>query len=336
MMKSKIINVFSNLAPILENPTNELLMAVEKSLMDNKWFEKRDILFSLKAIAKWLNKNTLEEFCERYEFNSNPKNIAIICAGNIPAVGFHDFLCVILSGNKALCKLSSSDNHLLPAIAKHLIGIEPELKERIAFIDGKLEGFDAVIATGSNNTSRYFNYYFSKYPNIIRHSRSSLAIIQNSQIDYNLLMSDILSHKGLGCRNIKKIFIPNGFDFTPLIKASQEYSHLLDHNKFRNNYDYHKAIFIMNNIEFIDTGILLLRQSKEGFSPVSLLNYEYYDSIEQVEKELEIEKENIQCVVSDIKKIGNFTTVPFGKAQEPEIDDFADNVDTMLFCNRVK
>ncbi len=332
-MQSKIINAFSQIASVLDNPSDELLMAVERSIMDNTWFDRKDTLLSLKAIGKWLDKDSLEGFCKRYKFNNNPKKVAIICAGNIPAVGFHDLLCVILSGNKVLCKLSSSDFHLLPAIVDELIKVLPEIKERVVFVKDKLEGFDAVIATGSNNTSRYFNYYFGKYPNIIRHSRSSCAIIRDTNIDYNKLLADILTHKGLGCRNVSKIFIPKGFDFSPLIKASQEYSYLLDHNKYRNNYDYHKAIYIMNNIEFIDSGVLLLIESKDLFSPVSVLNYEYYDNIKDIEDRVLVEKDNIQCIVSDIESVGGIKTINFGKAQQPEINDYADNIDTMLFLN---
>ncbi len=330
-MKSNIIKAFAILGKQLsEASTNEILIkASELSTKENTWFNKQSIDYALKAVSSWLKEDVLIEFTDKYEFNNNPKRVAVICAGNIPMVGFHDMMCVVLSGNIFYGKLSHSDKYLLPAIADILIQIEPLIKDRIIFEEDTLKDFDAVIATGSNNTSRYFDYYFKKYPNIIRHSRSSIAVLDNSSIDYSLLISDILTHKGLGCRNVTKIYIPNDFDFSPLIKASQEYSYLLDHNKYRNNYDYHKAIFIINNISFIDTGVLLLLEAKELFSAVSVLNYEFYDNIQTLTDKIELEKENIQCVVSNISSIEK--AIPIGKAQEPSIDDFADNIDTMLF-----
>lgn len=338
-MKSKIISAFSTLNQSLkEGIKNEkLLTSAKQSCLENPWFDIESVDLALKSLSSWLNEETLIEFTNHYSFTQKPKTIAVICAGNIPAVGFHDMLCVLLSGNKFQGKLSSNDKYLLPAIGELLIQAEPLLKERIEFVEGKIKDFDAVIATGSNNTSRYFNYYFEKYPHIIRHSRSSIAIIDNKENitpkDYSLLISDILTHKGLGCRNISKIYIPNQFDFTALIEATKEYANLLDHNKYRNNYDYHKAIFIMNNISFIDSGTLLIFESKELFSPVSVLNYEYYENLENVIETIENEKENIQCIVSNTKKIRN--TIPFGKAQEPKINDFADNIDTMKFLNNL-
>ncbi|MDD2577047.1 MAG: acyl-CoA reductase [Bacteroidales bacterium] len=332
-MKSKIINALSELSPILNSPNEKLIEAIELSVMENTWFDRDSVCLALKALAKWLNKEVLEEFCERYDFTDNPKTVAVICAGNIPAVNFHDLLCVLLSGNRALLKLSSLDNRLIPAIVEELVAIEPLIKDRVSFADGKINDFDAVIATGSNNTSRYFNYYFSKYPHIIRHSRSSIAVIQNNKIDYKGLMADILTHKGMGCRNISKIFVPKGFDFSELIEASLDYKYLLDHNKYRNNYDYHKAIFIMNNVPFVDSQVLILFENKDLFSPVSILNYEFYDSLNDIENRIELEKDNIQCIVSDIESIGGIKTINFGKAQQPEINDYADNIDTMLFLN---
>ena len=335
-MKSKIISAFSSLSNKLDEgiKNEKLLKASTLSCAENTWFDMESVDYALKSLSSWLNKETLIEFTNNYSFTQNPKTIAVICAGNIPAVGFHDMLCVLLSGNKFYCKLSSSDKYLLPAIADLLIEAEPLLKERIEFAEGKIENFDAVIATGSNNTTRYFDYYFGKYPNIIRHSRSSISVLDSSELSQSnakLLIDDVLTHKGQGCRNVSKIFIPKEFDFTPLIEASKEYAYLLDHNKYRNNYDYHKAIFIMNNIPFIDSGVLLFFESKELFSPVSVLNYEYYENLEDVISILETEKENLQCVVSNIPKIKN--SIPLGKAQEPTIYDFADNVDTMKFLN---
>lgn len=337
-MKSEIISAFSSLRNKLDEgiKNKKIFKSSELSCAENTWFDMESVDYALKSLSSWLKKETLIDFTSNYSFNQNPKTIAVICAGNIPAVGFHDMLCILLSGNKFYCKLSSSDKYLLPAIADLLMEAEPLLKERIEFAEDKIKNFDAVIATGSNNTSRYFDYYFGKYPNIIRHSRSSISVLDNSELNpgnAKLLIDDVLTHKGQGCRNVSKMFIPKGFDFTLLIEASKEYTHLLDHNKYRNNYDYHKAIFIMNNIPFIDSEVLLLFESKELFSPVSVLNYEYYENLDDVISIIETEKENIQCIVSNIPKIKN--SIPFGKAQEPTIYDFADNIDTMKFLNGI-
>ena len=338
-MKNKIISALSFINNKLsqDEKDEKLQLAIQKSYEDNPWFDTQSIVLALKSIGNWLTKENLEEFTKNYQFAKSPKTVAVICAGNIPAVGFHDMLCVLLSGHKLLCKLSSQDKHLLVFIADLLIEQEPSLKDRIKFTEDRIKDFDAVIATGSNNTTRYFDYYFGSYPNIIRHSRSSVGVIVEDNnphtipTNYPLLIDDILMHKGLGCRNISKIFVPEGFNFNPLIEASKKYSSFLDHNKYRNNYDYYKTIYIMNNIKFIDTGTLSILENKSLFSNVSVLHFEYYKEINDVIKEIENENENIQCVVSNSKLIPN--SIEMGEAQNPKINEFADNVDTMKFLN---
>lgn len=341
-MKNKIISAFSEIGDKLSKGINnqELLLAAKKSVDDNPWFDIDSIDSALKSISNWLSTKTLIEFTNNYLFAQKPKTIAVICAGNIPAVGFHDMLCVLLSGHKLLCKLSSQDKHLLVQISEFLFQQEPSLRDRIEFTEDKIKNFDAVIATGSNNTTRYFDYYFGSYPNIIRHSRSSIGVIVEENKpntippNYSLLVADILTYKGLGCRNVSKIYVPEKFDFTPLIEASKAYESYLNHNKYRNNYDYYKTIYIMNNIKFIDSGIISIIENKSLFSTVSVLHYEYYKEIEDVIKEIEMEKENIQCVVSNSKLIPN--AIEIGEAQNPKIYEFADNVDTMKFLNSLK
>lgn len=340
-MRNKIITALCSISNKLSNALEDtkLSLAIRKSYENNTWFDEKSIDLALKSIGNWLRKENLEEFTKNYSFNKTPKKVAVICAGNIPAVGFHDMLCVLLSGNKLLCKLSSQDKDLLPAIAELLIEEEADLKDYIEFAEDRIKDFDAVIATGSNNTRRYFDYYFGSYPNIIRHSRSSIGVIADEKqanstpINYSLLMDDILTHKGLGCRNISKLYVPVGFDFKPLIEASKEYEYLLDHNKYRNNYDYYKTIYIMNNVKFIDSGVLSILESISLFSNVSILHFEYYQDIEDVIKAIEIEKENIQCVVSNTRLITN--SVEIGQAQNPKLNEFADNVDTMKFLNSI-
>lgn len=340
-MKNKIISALTSIGKTLSNDLKDesLDLAIRNSIKDNPWFDRKSIDLALKSIGSWLNKDNLDDFTKDYLFAKSPKTIAIICAGNIPAVGFHDMLCVILSGHKLLCKLSSQDKYLLPAIGELLAKQEPSLKARMEFTEERITNFDAVIATGSNNTRRYFDYYFSSYPNIIRHSRTSVGVIVNedqpktSSINYSLLMDDILMHKGLGCRNISKIYIPEGFDFKPIIEASKKYKTYLDHNKYRNNYDYYKTIYIMNNISIIDTGVLNILESTSLSSNVSILNYEYYKNIEDIIEDLEKEKDNIQCVVSNSGLIPN--SIDMGEAQKPKIDEFADNINTMKFLSSI-
>lgn len=340
-MKNKIISALSSISSKLSNGLEDekLSVAIRKSYEDNPWFDANSIDLALKSIGNWLRKENLDAFTKNYCFAKDPKRVAVICAGNIPAVGFHDMLCVLLSGNKLLCKLSSQDKYLLPAIAELLIEKEPALRDYIEFAEDRIKDFDAVIATGSNNTRRYFDYYFGSYPNIIRHSRTSVGVIadetqpETSPINYSLLMDDILTYKGLGCRNVSKLYVPEGFDFRPLIEASRHYESYLDHNKYRNNYDYYKTIYIMNNVKFVDSGVLSILENKSLFNNVSILHYEYYNDIEKVIKDIEIEKDNIQCVVSNSSLIPN--AIEIGQAQNPKLNEFADNVDTMKFLNSI-
>ncbi|MDR0972017.1 MAG: acyl-CoA reductase [Bacteroidales bacterium] len=331
MEQEKIIDAFCFLQKELSNCENnsKIQKAIEKTRENNPLLSYKEIVFQIKNLSLWLEKDSLICFANKYCFNQNPKTIAIICAGNIPCVGFHDILCTLLSGNKALCRLSSSDKFLLPVFADILIEKEPLLSKRIKFTDNIIKGFDAVIATGSNNTNRYFDYYFSSYPNIIRHSRTSVAVLDNSQKDIEELFYDIFSFKGLGCRNVSKIFIPEGFDFSFLTDKFSKHSHLLlDNDKYMDNYNYQKAIMIMNNLPFIDLNSGLMVESKELFSPISVVYYEYYKNINDVREYLEMEKENIQVVVSNIEGLNCYD---LGQGQRPNIYDFADNRDTMQF-----
>ena len=248
-------------------------------------------------------------------------------AGNIPLVGFHDFLCVLLSGNNVLAKLSSNDKVLLPYLSNYLIQQEPSLAARIAFTEGKMEGFDAVIATGSNNTSRYFEYYFGKKPNIIRKNRNSIAILtgKESTEELTALGEDIFRYYGLGCRNVSKIYVPKGYDFEPFFNAIFSYKDIVDQHKYANNYDYNKAVYLMSNFKILDNGFLILKEDDGQASPISVLFYAYYDAEETLEQELNAQEEQIQCIVSKKGGIG------FGETQKPKLHDYADGVDTMEF-----
>jgi hypothetical protein len=255
----------------------------------------------------------------------------VVMAGNIPLVGFHDFLCVLISGNCFLGKLSRNDYYLLPTLAQILTSIDSRYKERITFTTDKIQGFDAVIATGSNNTSRYFEYYFGKYPHIIRKNRNSIAILSGHETPEDLaaLTMDMFLYFGLGCRNVNKIFVPAGYNFFQLTEACKQFADYINHNNFRNNYDYYKTIFLMNNQSFIDGGFYILQENQLLHNPVSVFHYEYYIVISEVQSFIADNKENLQCIVGNMAEIPGI--IPFGKAQKPHLDDYADNIDTIEF-----
>lgn len=308
---------------------------IEKNHQHNPWFTPENIRLNLASWSEALKKEKLEKWQRLYpglsDENRFPKKIALVMAGNIPLVGLHDFLCVLLSGHIVLGKLSSKDNKLFPAIKKILEFIHPDFKERIIFTEEKLEKFDAIIATGSNNSSRYFEYYFGKSPNIIRKNRNSVAILcgKESEEDYKKLAFDIFSYFGLGCRNVSKIYVPEDFNFPGMLDHFTEYSGLYNHNKYANNYDYNRSVYLVNSIRLFDTGYLILKEDTGISSPVGCLFYEKYQSIEALSEKLSFEKDKIQCFVSEINM--GIDTIPLGKTQEPELWDYADNIDTIIF-----
>lgn len=253
------------------------------------------------------------------------KSIGLILAGNIPMVGFHDVLSVLLSGHRALIKPASDDRILLPFLLGILAEIEPRFSDAIRLVD-KLENPDAVIATGSNNSARYFEYYFGKYPHIIRKNRTSVAILSGNETDEELvrLGSDIFSYFGLGCRNVSKLYVPKGYVFDRFFKGMEQFGYLMQHNKYMNNYDYHRALFLLNQESFLTNDFLLLREHREVSTPVSVLHYESYANGADLNAGLETVQDQIQCTVG----IGH---LPFGTAQCPGPMDYADGVDTMDF-----
>jgi len=300
----------------------------------NPWFTENNLEYALSEIGNSLSKENLEKWTEKYpdlQTEKKAKRIGVITAGNIPLVGFHDFLSVLISGHKFTVKLSSKDDKLMPEIIKLLIKIEPEFKDYIFISENKLENFDAVIATGSNNSARYFEYYFGKYPHIIRKNRNSIAVLTGNETekDLQLLADDIFLYFGLGCRSVSKLFLPDGYDLDNIFKNSLKYKDVINHNKYANNYDYNRAIYMMNLVEFKDNGIMLMKEDINMASPVSVVYYEYYSKIETVKQRLEIEKDKIQCVVAENKIIPD--AIHFGESQKPQLWDYADNVDTVEF-----
>jgi hypothetical protein len=301
----------------------------------NGWFTKENIHFALKGWSEVLTEEKLSEWLSKYRLeDKQPKTVAIIMAGNIPLVGFHDFLSVLITGNKVLGKLSSNDKALLPLIAKYLIEIEPSLKDKIVFTEERLGSFDAVIATGSNNTARYFEHYFSKGPNIIRRNRNSVAVLTGNETSAELtaLGEDIFRYYGLGCRSVSKLFVPLGYDFDSFFKAIYIYNPIIQQAKYANNYDYNKAVYLMSEFKILENGFLMLKEDESYASPIASVFYETYNSSKELKEKLNIEQEKIQCVVAK-----NFITneISFGKTQYPELDDYADGVDTVDFLLRL-
>ncbi len=304
---------------------------IGKQFVLNGWFTKENVLQSLKALGNQLTVENLSIWTSTYSYSDNPKKIGIIMAGNIPLVGFHDFLCVLLSGNTAVAKLSSDDNTLLPALAEQLIQYTPSLKERINFSFGKLGEIDAIIATGSDNSTKYFEQYFGHYPHLFRKNRTSIAILTGNETKEELtaLGKDIFSYFGLGCRNVSHLLVPNGFDLNRFFEAIVDYHPIVNHHKYANNYDYNKAVYLMNLMELLDNNFMLLRESEELFSPLSMVHYQYYTTTEEVNNYLTQNTENIQAIVGH-------DFIPFGEAQAPKLNDYADGVDVMKWLDSIK
>jgi hypothetical protein len=293
----------------------------------NGWFTVENTRMSLRNWSESLQENTIQDWLNDYELSHvQPQTIAIICAGNIPMVGFHDILCVLITGHKALIKLSSDDARLIPLALYLIMKWEPAMKEQIQWAEGKLENFDRIIATGSDNTSRYFHAYFDKYPNIIRHSRTSVAVLDGSESEeeLNLLGHDIFDYFGLGCRNVCKIYIPNGYDLNRVIAALLPFQYVSKHNKYANNYDYNKAVWLLNQEDLLENGFMLFKQDVSLVAPTASLFYEYYDEKETLLEMLKASSDKIQCIVGK----GH---IPFGQAQCPTLRDYADNIDVMTF-----
>ena len=307
-------------------------MQINRSHEFNGWFTKENVLKAFESWSEALTYENLEKWTSNYQIDENavPKNIAIVMAGNIPLVGFHDFLSVMISGNNALVKLSSNDKHFLPLIAKFLEYYHPSFKNRINFTEEKLTGFDAVIATGSNNTSRYFDYYFGKYPSIIRSNRNSVAIITGNETKQELeaLGEDIFQYFGLGCRSVSKIFVPENYNFDLLFNALYKFNEIINIKKYENNYDYNKAIYLMSLFKIKDNGFVMLKEDASYVSPIVTIFYEFYDDFGDLLQKLEEEKEFIQCIVSNENDL-NF--VKFGQTQHPKLGDYADGIDTLRF-----
>ncbi|BAU54221.1 acyl-CoA reductase [Mucilaginibacter gotjawali] len=332
--KSQLINIFSNLGARLITPDENLLAIIETEHHYNAWFTVNSVLHAVKAIGLMLNERDLSTWLDNYsvENTGSGKKVGLILAGNIPLVGFHDVLCVLISGNYALIKASSQDARLIKCILEILATIEPHFKEQYSFVE-RLTDFDAVIATGSNNTSRYFEYYFGKVPNIIRKNRSSVAVLRGDETAEQLyqLGHDIFDYFGLGCRNVSKLLVPKGYNFNFFFESIEVYNDIINHNKYNNNYFYNKSIYLVNSDRHLDNNFLLLKEDTRLASPLGVLYFEYYDDLEEAKSKLVEESDRIQCIVSAIPLEVNNQVVNFGQSQQPALWDYADGVDTMAF-----
>lgn len=299
--------------------------------LQNPWFTRESCLYALRYWGTMLQRETMEDWLSSYPAPAGSSGtVALILAGNIPLVGFHDLICVLLSGNRALVKCASNDALLLPFVCRKLVAFAPELEGRIAFADGKLPPHDAVIATGSNNTSRYFEYYFGSRPNIIRRNRHGVAVLKGDENTGQLqgLADDIFRYYGMGCRSVSKLFVPEDYDFDPLFNALYRYRKVTDHQKYANNYDYNKAVFLMSGSHMLDNGFLLLKEDHSLGSPIGTLFYESYPSDAALKARLEALSDQVQCTLAGDWLEGG---VPFGQSQWPRLSDYADGVDTMDF-----
>ncbi|WP_445738565.1 acyl-CoA reductase [Mariniflexile sp.] len=342
------INAFVKLGEFLSQFSNELIQkkeTVEHNAVffdgfkhqlklaeeHNGWFTAENIRFALQSWVNALTVANLETWLKPYTLHVNsPKRVAIIMAGNIPLVGFHDFLSVLITGHNVLVKQSSSDKHLLPYLAKYLEYVEPGFKGKITFTEAKIENFDAVIATGSNNTARYFEYYFKEKPSIIRNNRNSVAVLTGQETDGDLknLSEDIFRYYGLACRNVSKLFVPKNYNFDAFFNGMYHWHPIIDKAKYANNYDYNKAVYLMSEFDMLENGFLMIKEDASYASPIATVFYEYYDDANQLKQKLKADTNNIQCIVS---KGFMENEIAFGTTQKPQLWDYADSVDSIEF-----
>lgn len=309
--------------------TDAMVLASNK----NPWFTLENIEKALKSIAReFLNKDHLKALADQYSLNGlKIKRVGLILAGNIPAVGFHDILCTFLCNHISVIKYSSKDDVLIPLLLEKLQYINGEVSPFFEKVE-KLADFDAVIATGGNNTSKYFEYYFRNVKHIIRKSRSSIAVLDGNETDSDLmnLGDDITSYFGLGCRNVSQVLVPKDYELPRLLSVMEAFNELSNHHKYRNNFDYNMALFLLNKASFLNNACLLLKEDDQIASRIACLHYKRYESAEDLSHYLHQKKEEIQCIVSNMN-IEGFDSIPFGKAQQPSLIDFADGVDTIQF-----
>ncbi len=330
----QLIDVLSELGTQLKQPNEQLQVLIQQEQYHNAWFTPANVERAILAIGKTLNKEATEKWLSAYHLDKEvvEKKVGLILAGNIPLVGFHDALCVLASGHHALIKASTQDARLIRQVLIMLASIEPSFADKYTFVE-QLKGFDAVIATGSDNSSRYFEYYFGKVPHIIRKNRNSVAVITGDETteELNLLGEDIFAYFGLGCRNISKLLLPTGYDIGTFFRPIETYQPIINHHKYNNNYDYNKSIYLVNSEKHFDNGFVLLREHDALASPLAVVHYEFYNDLTEAEANINANTEKIQCVVCiSPLKVASQVLKP-GQTQQPQLWDYADGVDTMDF-----
>ena len=326
MKLSERIDAFAELG----NSLHSIEVADKIGLYDqagnyNAWFTPQQCELALTGVLKFLVKDKLEHWVTPYNTSpSTPRNVGVVMAGNIPMVGFHDSLSVLISGHRLAAKLSSQDSVLMKFVVEQLLNIEPRFKEYVTFVE-RMNDVDAVIATGSDNTSRYFEYYFRSKPHIIRKNRSSCAVIRGDETPEQLIAlgRDVFSYFGLGCRNVSKLVVPADYTFIQMLDLWEQYKDAGNHHKYANNYDYNKSILLINRVPFLDNGFVLITENVALVSPISVLYYERSSG------QPDLDSDKIQCVATSDGWLPG--SVPFGKTQEPELTDYADRVDTLKF-----
>jgi len=354
MELEKRIRAFSQLGSLLQDysekkyhPDNsweadfilKLDETVKNSKNKNAWFIEENVRYAVNAIAINLKEDKIRQWVNNYPLSClNPgeiKTIGVVMAGNIPLVGFYDFFYVLMSGNKVNAKLSSQNEILLPLLSAALVYSEPSFVDCIKFTDSQLKDIDAIIATGSDNTARYFKYYFDKYPNIIRKNRNSVAVLTGEETieELKILGDDIFLYFGLGCRNVSKLYIPEKYDLANIFNAIEDKKEIINHHKYLNNYEYNKAIYLINQTSHLDNGFILLKEDTTLHSPVATLYYEYYVNKEELKLKLLETEEKIQCVVSNYFNKEN--SVKIGNTQLPGFNDYADEIDVLKFASSI-
>ena len=325
----QLFNDYSN----KNNNTNEWVEKLDNALVNasnrNKWFTKENLDFCIKTWGNKLTESHISTWLNAYSIQQTSQRLGLVLAGNIPLVGLHDVLSGLACGYSIEIKSSSNDNILLPFVIGFLTERQPEWHDKISFTDGKLEKFDRVIATGSTNTARYFEYYFKDVPHIVRKTRNGVAVLDGTETPEELtaLCVDIMQYFGLGCRSVSHLMVPEGYDFNELFLALYDYKELIHHNAYANNYDYNKAVYLMQEEELLENGFIMLKKDNGLNSPIACIHYSTYKNIKEAEKSIELQQEKIQCVVSSCLK----NSLAFGQTQHPKLTDYADHVDTMAF-----
>ena len=325
----QLFNDYSN----KNNNTNKWVEKLDNALVNasnrNKWFTKENLDFCIKIWGNTLTESHISTWLNAYSIQQTSQRLGLVLAGNIPLVGLHDVLSGLACGYSIEIKSSSNDNILLPFVIGFLTERQPEWHDKISFTDGKLEKFDRVIATGSTNTARYFEYYFKDVPHIVRKTRNGVAVLDGTETPEELtaLCVDIMQYFGLGCRSVSHLMVPEGYDFNELFLALYDYKELIHHNAYANNYDYNKAVYLMQEEELLENGFIMLKKDNGLNSPIACIHYSTYKNIKEAEKSIELQQEKIQCVVSSCLK----NSLAFGQTQHPKLTDYADHVDTMAF-----